>query len=269
MFSQNKHKIALLGANFSGKSTIIKQLKLIHSKEYSLSNIRTNKFYKNVILNENLIPQMLSLITQLTTARVKNNRLNTSIVELQKLLIYGYLREEQEMHSFSMPAVLKHTIFLFTIHESEVPFHLNSFSILLNDNQTAEKWKLLKELWNDRFIQLSFNNQSTVGMALNLKYFLNECNSNSAISLNSNSNRNESISKCDLMFDANTEYILSNDDFLHQQTSTSGIFETQLQVSFSNWTLIDVSGRKDQRVTWFNSTINVCLFAFFHFLIYE
>lgn len=181
----NDIKLLLLGTGESGKSTIAKQMKIIHLKGFTQSE---KSAFRSIIHN-NILTSMHNITDQ--CLQRFGSQLTPSLKEIA-------------------------TRFSAFLEENE--------NILISP-RIAEDLKLL---WNDEFFQKAYEKSGS-------EYYVTE-------------NVTQYMTEIDRI--AADGYVPHEQDILRARATTTGVYETEFDVSGAHFRMVDVGGQRTERKKW-------------------
>ncbi|PNY23627.1 Guanine nucleotide-binding protein alpha-2 subunit [Tolypocladium capitatum] len=218
-------KLLLLGAGESGKSTILKQMKLIYSQGF---NKHERLEWKPVIFT-NIVHSF------------------RTIHEVMTELNYHFDNPENERGAWSVrrraaPRTLRQTDPALT--DSSVRLAQKHMSHILVDNEVSLEEKLpqdyfepIKALWQDGGVKAAMSKGNEYALHDNLAYFIDDMDR--------------------LWADG---YVPSNQDLLRSRLRTTGITESEFDLGQLTYRMFDVGGQRSERKKWIHCFENVnCL----------
>ena len=239
-------KLLLLGTGESGKSTILKQMKLIHlSSDHSAPSFtEKEKFDAKVAIYLNIVDAMVALIEGINQLSIKgldvlvNNDGGEERINYlaNKVLSYGSsIRYAiQRITQVNFEAIMPNGEVKYCLEESEVHFE----EIMPNEE---EKY-CLKEMWSSQTLQEVYARRNELQVSDSTYHFM---------------------SSMDRIYGG--EYIPTNEDILRARVKTTGVvrIEFTLQLFQKNVPLhiLDVGGQRSEREKWIKCFDNVtCVF---------
>ena len=219
-------KLLLLGAGQSGKSTIVKQMKLIHflTDHDHLGFTEEEKQNAKIAVYINMVDALLTLIDAVLYLDIKEPEEASNLVSSQETLKtkgdiickYG----EQVLSSISMNIQKSNDV---------------ETSIL---NPSEEVLKTFKEVWSNPSIQVAYRRRNEFQLIDSTGYLMAEMD---RICLN--------------------DFEPNNQDVLRTRIKTEGITRLKFQFQFGNlripFEIYDVGGQKGQRKNWIHCFDNV------------
>ncbi|XP_043474737.1 guanine nucleotide-binding protein G(s) subunit alpha isoform X1 [Leptopilina heterotoma] len=213
------HRLLLLGAGESGKSTIVKQMRILHVNGFSEPEKRQKieDIKKNI---RDAILTITSAMSTLTPPVTLEDPANQSRVE--------YILEVSSSPDFDYPS---------GCHESGISRKNQGNSEKCQGYQESQEkdneflykefYEIVENLWRDKGVQQSFERSNEYQLIDCAKYFLDKV----------------AIVK-------QPDYTPTEQDILRCRVLTSGIFETRFQVDKVNFHMFDVGGQRDERRKW-------------------
>ncbi|XP_045931419.1 guanine nucleotide-binding protein G(s) subunit alpha-like isoform X1 [Micropterus dolomieu] len=209
------HRLLLLGAGESGKSTIVKQMRILHVNGFNAEE-KKQKIHdiKNNI--KEAIETIVSAMTTLTPPCQLACPANQCRIE--------YVLHQVNQKDFEFPsndcchAHLSRASLLPTMY-STVPRHCSQVS--------QEFYDHAKILWQDEGVRACWERSNEYQLIDCAQYFLD---------------RIEVVRQND--------YTPTDQDLLRCRVLTSGIFETRFQIDKVNFHMFDVGGQRDERRKW-------------------
>ena len=236
--SEKEVKVLLLGSGESGKSTIVKQMKILHQNGYSTEELYEYKpfVYKNVleciksVINA-IIDLEPDLIHKQNETGVDNNIGNNTVVsdnqEDRIQQFNGDTKDANRKHVLDYDMLNEVLDYEVNINVDET-FNPDIASKITHIYKTPEVQKFIRYQQGNFYLIDSTN------------YFLNDL---------------ERISKVD--------YCPSVDDILRTRKKTSGIFDFKFQMSGGlNIHMFDVGGQRSERKKWIHCFDNVTSIIF-------
>lgn len=222
-------KVLLLGSGESGKSTIVKQMKIIHQNGFSHEELLEYKpfVYKNVL---DCIKNIISAIMDLEPDLIKNQP------DVPQLTI------EENNAELSLDTTLdekgrKHILDIAELND------IFDYEYSLNAEETfsEEIAAKIKHVYNTPEVQTFIKfQQGNFYLIDSTNYFLS-----------------------DLDRIAQADYIPSQQDILRTRKKTSGIYDFRFQMSSGlNIHMYDVGGQRSERKKWIHCFDNVTLIIF-------
>jgi len=174
-------RVLVLGTSASGKSTLCKQMKILHCNGFTKEEL--DNYSQILILN--IFSAFRELVYQ---------------AELFSLKI---MRKNKKVASY------------FT--------ECNPYTEKL-DQEVVER---AIQLWSDKGIQKMWERRNEIDFPTNLAYMM-----------------------ANITRFAQPNFVPSNDDVLHARQRTTGVVETNFNITKWNWSLIDVGGQRSERRKW-------------------
>ncbi|CAI4230214.1 unnamed protein product [Auanema sp. JU1783] len=185
-------KLLLLGTGECGKSTIIKQMQILHREGFSQAE-RTNM---KPIINSTIIVGIRTIIEAMTK--------------------FGYFFSQEQLEVDA-----KFIENLIKTEKDALPF-------------TEETVKILKRLWTDKNVEMTFARKSDYQLNDNISYFM------------------EAIDRV-----AAKDYMPTNSDLLNIRVPTSGVVQINFPVKGVMFRVVDVGGQRSERRKWIHLFENV------------
>lgn len=177
---EHEVKLLLLGAGESGKSTIAKQMKIIHLEGYTEAE---RAAFRDVV-HSNIVMCIKSLLQACENFELKLNKKNKDKAEAIK--------------------------------------QLEAMSVL-----TPELGKDMKDLWNDKAIQKTFDRANEFQLFDSTAYWF------------------QNIDRI-----ADPSFVPNEQDILRARTKTTGITEIDFEVENTKFRMVDVGGQRSERKKW-------------------
>lgn len=218
-------KILLLGSGESGKSTILKQMKIIHQNGYSQEDLL---MYKTTVY-KNLLDSAKSIVAAL-------DQFNLSLEDEK---ITEITETESEEPSTELALTEQPTVSSVTSEELE---YVQS-SIISPDLDTVfdpQLVSIIKRLWAHPKVKKIVNEERANFYIMDsAPYFFS-----------------------DVDRIGSTDYIPNVADILRARIKTTGIYETRFEMGKLNIHMFDVGGQRSERRKWINCFDNVTLIIF-------
>jgi len=192
-------KLLLLGSGDSGKSTINKQLKIIHHKGY---NARELEGFKEFVY-ANTLTSIIQLVNAMKLLNIEYEKMNN--IEKGKKISKVTLTEVVTKSKELLPLL----------------------------------WTDIKDLWEDKGIQIAYEQGGKFNLLDSAKYFLDQL---------------ERIS--------NPRYNPTQQDVLRTRKQTSGVVETDFTIERYKFKLVDVGGQRSERKKWIHAFAEVTAVIF-------
>lgn len=233
-------KVLLLGAGESGKSTIMKQLKIIHQNGFSEEELYSYVpiIYGNIIdIGKDIIRARAQFNLSL------DNGLTSQ--EINRLLAYN-LGEDEEVTTGPQKTRESGSTSSSTSSIVAGPDkNSNSNTTTNGPNLPKEFYSTLTKLWSSKLTQdlINSNKSSSFYLMDSTSYFLNPANLNRILNTQ--------------------DYKPTLQDVLRSRQKTSGIFDTHVQMgSDMKLHFFDVGGQRSERKKWIYCFDNVTLVIF-------
>jgi len=192
-------KLLLLGAGESGKSTLYKQMKIIHNNGYTEKD---RESYKDIV--------------------------RSNILVAGKALVSASINIGIPIEDDNNKAIAQK---LTTMDPEQL--------VSLGSIYTKELGAEIESLWTDPGIKKVFDQRNRFQLSDSCEFFMNDLKRISA-----------------------DEYIPSEADVLRCRVKTTGIVETDFQISGKKFKLLDVGGQRTERKKWIHYFDNVAAVLF-------
>ncbi|KAK6462255.1 guanine nucleotide binding protein, alpha subunit [Scheffersomyces coipomensis] len=227
----NEIKILLLGSGESGKSTVVKQMKILHQNGYSKSELQEYKpfVYKNILdCIKNVINAIIDLQPELINKSNDSNLINDQEVEQN---------EVDSVEKYEGKGLKKHVLEYDDLNEVlDYDFSIDSEQVFNPD--IAKK---IKQIYNTPEVQYFIKFQQGNFYLIDSTDYL--------------------LSDIDRI--TNPDYLPSVNDILRTRKKTSGIFDFRFQMGRGlNIHMYDVGGQRSERKKWIHCFDNVTLIIF-------
>ncbi|KAF5101657.1 hypothetical protein D0Z00_000731 [Geotrichum galactomycetum] len=231
-------KILLLGSGESGKSTILKQMKIIHQNGYSQEDLLMYKttIYKNLL---DCAKSIVSALEQFGYTFEENKQ------ETAQATLPDPTDNDTPAEDSGNTAVTTTTAVAATKDNEIIPADLEFIkaSIISPDPDTFFDSKLaaiISKLWANPIVKKIFTEQRAQFYIMDsAPYF---------------------FSNVDRISDP--DYIPNVADILRARIKTTGIYETRFEMGKLNIHMFDVGGQRSERRKWINCFDNVTLIIF-------
>ncbi|KAK6455147.1 guanine nucleotide binding protein, alpha subunit [Scheffersomyces xylosifermentans] len=234
-------KVLLLGSGESGKSTIVKQMKILHQNGYTKEELYEFKpfVYKNIldciknIINAiiDLQPSLINKEGQLTiTENGTTEQINSTEDDIPETA-------DTAVHEFKGETYRKHILNYDDLNEVlDYEFSIDSEEVF-----NPEIAKKIKQIYNTPEVKNFIKHQQANFYLIDsTSYFLS-----------------------DIDRITNPKYVPSVNDILRTRKKTSGIFDFKFQMSGGlNIHMYDVGGQRSERKKWIHCFDNVTLIIF-------
>lgn len=233
-------KLLLLGAGESGKTTILKQMKLIHGKGFGHDERR---LYAQVMW-EQAFTQMMEIVRQ---ARFLGIAMDcddpNSVLHSHMLLLSKAGTNDDDSVKKDWDAIFEgirsQRLFLEDAQlpmfrtDSQPQFADNSFTAL--SAERAEIANAISMLWtNDAGIKRCFARSNEYQLEDSAAYYF------------------ENVHKL-----ADPDYLATNQDVIHGRIKTTGVTEHPFKIGQNDLTIVDVGGQQSERKKWLHCFDNV------------
>ena len=224
-------KLLLLGTGHSGKSTILKQMKLIHlsSDHFGPGFTENEKFAAKVAIYLNIVDAMVSMI----------EAINQLSIEGLEILVNNDGGEEH-MNYLANTILSYGSAIRHAIHRMDLDSicQENFDAIIPNENETY----CLKEMWSSQTIQAVYAKRNELQISDSTYYFM---------------------SSLDRIY--KEEYVPTNEDILRARVKTTGVVRVEFTLELFNRNvplhIFDVGGQRSEREKWITCFDNVtCIF---------
>ncbi|KAM6929909.1 guanine nucleotide-binding protein G(i) subunit alpha isoform 1-T2 [Lycodopsis pacificus] len=214
--SSREVKLLLLGAGESGKSTIVKQMKIIHEDGYSEEECKQYK----VVVYSNTIQSIMAIIRAM-------GRLKIDFGDATRAVSYWHpichKHDFQKSHSL--------------IHDNDSNYRLpcqddaRQLFVLASSAEegviAAELTGVIRRLWSDAGVQACFDRSREYQLNDSAAYYLN-----------------------DLDRICQPSYVPTQQDVLRTRVKTTGIVETHFTFKDLYFKMFDVGGQRSERKKW-------------------
>ncbi len=206
-------KLLLLGTGESGKSTVVKQMRLIHTSRFTLKE----RLEKVNDIKSNIRDSILSILDAMEMFNIKFENEN-----LKESCEFIY----ENIHMFLLNTTSSSSI---SITNNKLKDLNNTNRKLSNttDNVINKIWNCIDELWNDLNVKKCAKRGNEFHLIDSAQYFLDRIN-----------------------VIRHKDYVPDDQDILRCRVLTTGILETQFFVKQVNFHIFDVGGQRDQRKKW-------------------
>eukprot|EP00105_Crassostrea_gigas_P034386 XP_019918534.1 PREDICTED: guanine nucleotide-binding protein G(s) subunit alpha [Crassostrea gigas] len=214
------HRLLLLGAGESGKSTIVKQMRILHvngfgpdERKQKIEDIKKN--IRDAILS--IVGAMASLNPPVLLENPDNQ------------FRVDYMLNVASQPDFDYPAEFyEHTEILWSDKGVQACYERsNEYQLIDCAQYSKEFYEHTEILWSDKGVQACYERSNEYQLIDCAQYFLDRVH----------------IVK-------QSDYTPSEQDILRCRVLTSGIFETRFTVDKVNFHMFDVGGQRDERRKW-------------------
>jgi GTPase SAR1 family protein len=214
-------KLLLLGTGESGKSTVLKQMRIIHTSKFTIEE-RKEKIND---IKSNIRDSILSILEAMDRfgLKLENPLLNDS-KEFIFDNIYYLIRSNKHTNS-SNQQFFNNNVANYPNKKKDSINSNNSFN---EYNQLVERlWDSIKLLWKDSGVKTCAKRGNEYHLIDSAQYFLD---------------------RIDII--RRNDYLPDDQDILRCRVLTTGIMETNFFVKKVNFHIFDVGGQRDQRRKW-------------------
>ncbi|KAK5629164.1 hypothetical protein RRF57_004879 [Xylaria bambusicola] len=224
---QKEVKLLLLGAGESGKSTVLKQMKLIYAQGFS----KTEKLEWKPVVLINVIQSLRLIFDAMEDYAIeferKENEPGSSWYHVMSCHIFD------SSHS----AVRKKALSLSVLSSKNKELVLVDVEIGPEDPLPQDYLEPIRSLWADAGVQKAILKGNEYALHDNIAYFCDDV---------------------DRLWDKN--YIPTDQDLLRTRLRTTGITETVFDLGQLTYRMFDVGGQRSERKKWIHCFENVnCL----------
>ncbi|XP_054111430.1 guanine nucleotide-binding protein G(q) subunit alpha isoform X1 [Callithrix jacchus] len=215
-------KLLLLGTGESGKSTFIKQMRIIHGSGYSDEDKRG--FTK--LVYQNIFTAMQAMIRAMDTLKIpyKYEHNKTECIGAMSAHCSLHLPDSSDFHASASQA---HAQLVREVDVEKVSAFENPYV------------DAIKSLWNDPGIQECYDRRREYQLSDSTKYYLN-----------------------DLDRVADPAYLPTQQDVLRVRVPTTGIIEYPFDLQSVIFRMVDVGGQRSERRKWIHCFENVTSIMF-------
>jgi GTPase SAR1 family protein len=207
-------KLLLLGTGESGKSTVLKQMRIIHTSKFSIEERRE----KINDIKSNIRDAILSILDSMERFNIRLE--NPTLHETREFLF-------DNIHYLIKPNGKSQLIYASGNYQKKKD-SLASTNSVTEYSQVIEKlWDSIEKLWSDSGVKACAKRGNEYHLIDSAQYFLD---------------RIEVIRRAD--------YLPDDQDILRCRVLTTGITETSFFVKKVNFHIFDVGGQRDQRRKW-------------------
>ncbi|RUS29271.1 hypothetical protein BC938DRAFT_480855 [Jimgerdemannia flammicorona] len=266
------HLPQLTGAGESGKSTILKQMRLIHAAGFSAAERESFRIvvFSNVMQSMQTILEAMEYlrIPLLENINMSGYTVQNSATQLWRRGIIPidnldglrhttpgqrHHRHNEEIKKSKHPKSLFREIIMSTFHVCPAMPLSNVFCLpqayipLFSEYPTITKGKPypdsylkpLRSLWSDDGVQEAYKRGNTFALNDNVKYFFD---------------------RLDRLFAS--DYIPTDQDIIRCRVKTTGIVETVFHLGPLTYRMFDVGGQRSERKKWIHCFENVTALLF-------
>uniref|UniRef100_A0A8C7IA21 Guanine nucleotide-binding protein subunit alpha n=2 Tax=Salmoninae TaxID=504568 RepID=A0A8C7IA21_ONCKI len=246
--SRRELKLLLLGTGESGKSTFIKQMRIIHGAGYTEEDKRG--FIR--LVYQNIFTSMQSMIKATENLKIpfkyEQNRVGcTNTITKNQYLLHTTRISLVRTHpqSLTLPSSLFLSLFL-SVSLSVFPLPPQSNAMLVKEVDIEKICgfdqpyiSAIKTLWADPGIQEAYDRRREYQLSDSTKYYLTDL---------------------DRISDNN--YLPTQQDVLRVRIPTTGIIEYPFDLSSIIFRMVDVGGQRSERRKWIHCFENVTSIMF-------
>lgn len=224
-------KLLLLGTGESGKSTILKQMRIIHISKYT----DQEKLEKINDIKSNIRDSILSILDAMERMSIPFE--NESLIEQREYvyeninsLLFADMTSSSSSHQSPSnspnhdhyPIGEDRNKLITSAKKNPTSNGLNEFA-----SKVEKLWDCIEQLWKDAGVKRCARRGNEYHLIDSAIYFLNRLNVIRA-----------------------KNYLPDEQDILRCRVLTTGISETRFQVKNVNFHIFDVGGQRDQRRKW-------------------
>ncbi|XP_073908200.1 guanine nucleotide-binding protein G(q) subunit alpha isoform X1 [Castor canadensis] len=239
-------KLLLLGTGESGKSTFIKQMRIIHGSGYSDEDKRG--FTK--LVYQNIFTAMQAMIRAMDTLKIPykyehnkfvwnmlqpNQRIRFSTTSLDQIITLNQTGEVGVLLTVSPSPNIPCETFPSSAH-AQLVREVDVEKVSAFENPYVDA---IKSLWNDPGIQECYDRRREYQLSDSTKYYLN-----------------------DLDRVADPSYLPTQQDVLRVRVPTTGIIEYPFDLQSVIFRMVDVGGQRSERRKWIHCFENVTSIMF-------
>ncbi|XP_036189396.1 guanine nucleotide-binding protein G(t) subunit alpha-1 isoform X3 [Myotis myotis] len=210
-------KLLLLGAGESGKSTIVKQMKIIHQDGYSLEECL--EFI--AIIYGNTLQSILAIVRAMTTLNIQYG---DSARQVRQGAGWRGLRGLEARAWAQVRVTTEHSP---CVPQDDARKLVHMADTIEEGTMPKEMSDIIQRLWQDAGIQACFERASEYQLNDSAGYYLS-----------------------DLERLVTPGYVPTEQDVLRSRVKTTGIIETQFSFKDLNFRMFDVGGQRSERKKW-------------------
>lgn len=214
-------KLLLLGTGESGKSTVLKQMRIIHTSKFTVEERRE----KIDDIKSNIRDSILSILEAMDRFNIKLE--NSNLNESKEFLFDNihYLIRPHKHIIFSNNQFFNNNA---TAISNKKKDSINSSCSLNEYNYLVERlWDCIENLWKDMGVKACAKRGNEYHLIDSAQYFLDR-----------------------IGIIRRGDYLPDDQDILRCRVLTTGIMETNFFVKKVNFHIFDVGGQRDQRRKW-------------------
>ena len=217
------HRLLLLGAGESGKSTLVKQMRILH--EETPFNEEEKKEKKDEI-RRNVKDSITTILQAMTTIDPPVSCGDPALEERYTIFKYNCHDQIVQFYKDITSVVLITILMILLLRRTWL---LEQTSKPIDEFEyTQEFYETTMVLWKDAGVQACFDRSNEYQLIDCAKYFLD---------------------KVDVIKDEE-KFQPTEQDILRARVLTSGIFETKFRVDKVKFHMFDVGGQRDERRKW-------------------
>ena len=217
------HRLLLLGAGESGKSTLVKQMRILH--EETPFNEEEKKETKDEI-RRNVKDSITTILQAMTTIDPPVSCGDPALEERYTIFKYNCHDQIVQFYKDITSVVLITSLMILLFRRTWL---LEQTSKPIDEFEyTQEFYETTMVLWKDAGVQACFDRSNEYQLIDCAKYFLD---------------------KVDVIKDEE-KFQPTEQDILRARVLTSGIFETKFRVDKVKFHMFDVGGQRDERRKW-------------------
>ncbi|KAM9351153.1 guanine nucleotide-binding protein G(i) subunit alpha-3-like isoform 1-T1 [Symphorus nematophorus] len=215
--SSREVKLLLLGAGESGKSTIVKQMKIIHEDGYSEEECKQYK----VVVYSNTIQSIMAIIRAMGRLKIDFGDAARAVSQIQSVCIIHDFQRVYKDKKFTITAII------ISCHQDDARQLFALASSAEEGVMSAELTAVIQRLWNDGGVQTCFDRSREYQLNDSAAYYLN-----------------------DLDRICQPNYVPTQQDVLRTRVKTTGIVETHFTFKDLYFKMFDVGGQRSERKKW-------------------